>query len=1320
MASVITYHNPLDPLSRKTQRIDAVMVSDLLATLDYDPAVYDLVVSRNDEIVDGDFLIGDSDVISIVLVPAFGGGGVKNVLRVVAMIAVAVVAPQLALGAMWTIGSNSAILYAGITAGIMLTGASLINAVLPPQIPDISTSDYGGLATSNTYSWDPASNLYQQGISLPKLFGTYYVTPPIIAKYIETIDDKQYLHILYGVNDGVIESIDNVTIGDNDLNSYAGVSFQYTLGNTDQALIADWAETRYTKSVNQKIAAGSWRTVQTDGDSVRAITVCLVFPRGLFYADDNGNIQSYSVKVQLEYSNDGVSWNKIINTVETTTSAQYETYWEYNSDSGHYVEYYQDGSVTGNSAFELPAAAQRIGMDDGGFGYYVERWAVVTMYTESHTLPYVMISNASTATFRKTYSLTNLAPDQYYVRATLYEASTVDSRHGSDCYFEYLEEAISDDFTYPNTALFSLRALATDQLSGAMPTVKMRVTQGTKNPADIVLAILSECGVDSSQIDTARFDEWRTFCTANAYTCSIYFDQMSNVRKAIDTVATLGRARVEQFGSMFSVIIDKPDELPVQGFMFGMGNILKDSFKEEFLPIQDRANVIEVTYYDEDNSNAKTIVEVSSENYDSERDENRVALNLIGCTNRNQAIRQANYQLNCNRYLTNTATWDADIDSLVCRFGDVVQVSHDVPAWGESGRLVSATTLGCVLDRRVAMVSGKTYYIRIKYGADNLIVEKQVINSASTTDTLSFSTALTTAPAQYDICSFGEVDKVAKLMRIVKIGTSGTDLRRTISAIEYNDGIYADSGKVIPSYVSNLEISQLRAYDYIRYANDKSIETVLYITWSGASISYMVQYKRTEWTDYRSSTTYDNAVSIVADPGEYEIIVSDLVGNRVTLSYSVLGKLAPPDPVTGLVITQGSETVTVSWIYDNPPIDLDHFEISFSDTGSWVTHGTASSGARTYELPIMSGGLNGVQICAVDTSGVKSTPVSTQYTPTINPVTGMTSYYSEGWTWLCWDRYDASRNGIRYELRRGDLWENGSVYVVTAENRQIADGTGRYMVRAVYTTRYGVDIYSDSDDALTIDVGRMPANVVAQFDDSSEGWPGTLDTKSYVAADGSLTLGAAIDLDDVTDIDALTDFNMPGGVASYGRYVCGHTITLSSSQLCNCTVDIDFSGLNDRDEVDLWEDLDSVENFDGYVSGDCDVIPMISTYDGATWTAYRRFYPGAYAAIAFRFALGMYSTDLGIRPIVTRAAYLVDMPDRILSGTAIAVPTSGLTVTYPDPFQVTPSLQITIIDSQPGDDFIFTVAPSSSGFSGVVKNAGVVVARSINYLSKGY
>ena len=110
-----------------------------------------------------------------------------------------------------------------------------------------------------------------------------------------------------------------------------------------------------------------------------------------------------------------------------------------------------------------------------------------------------VITEASTSTLRKTFKV-NLSPNKYYLRAKFVSEPSIGSRYGSDCYLEYITEEIGDDFIYPSTALISIRALATDQLSGSSPKISCIVTANSNNPALICKQMLTESGIDSVRI----------------------------------------------------------------------------------------------------------------------------------------------------------------------------------------------------------------------------------------------------------------------------------------------------------------------------------------------------------------------------------------------------------------------------------------------------------------------------------------------------------------------------------------------------------------------------------------------------------------------------------------------------------------------------------------------------------------------------------------------------------------------------------------------------------------------------------------------------
>lgn len=1234
MAKFLTYLNPLDPLSKYTKEVECSTAKELIDYVQYDSLNYDVVVSKNNEIID-DWCeeLHDGDIVGIVVIPKGGNTG-KTILRIVAVIALTVAfGPQ---AGVW--GATLSTTEAVASAAIIAVGTMTINAVLAPSVPDSQSSS----DTSNTYGWDTSSNLVAQGSPLPILFGTMKVTPPLISKYVETIDDKQYLNLLFALADctkfGALSSVSDIEINDVVIGNYDGVSSEIRYGNATQDVISKFDDTFYDVSINQTYDYqnnNDWDYSETNGDRASSLKLVFSFPYGLYKVDndgkDAGEEERATWQIYAQYSTDQLTW------------------------------------------FDFPQSG-------------------------------VEVEGKTQTPFFRTFQVSGLSENKYYVRwRCYYSTGDSGSKHPSKVVVQYLQEGISDNFTYPGTALLAVRALATDQLSGSLPTVKCTISNGLNNPADCAIALLNAYGVESASLITDKFNTWRTNCNSYGYTFNAYIDFETDVSEILKYIGNCGRARIEQFGSRFGVIEDVAGLLPAQGFMFTMGNILKDSFKESFLPIADRANVLEISFIDSSNDYEKTIVEVSSETYDSVYNEHRKSINLIGCTSRAMAIKHGKYLLNCNRYLTLTASWEADVDSLVCRVGDIVQVSHDVPQWGQSGRIESCSTTQVVLDRPITMEAGKAYNLRVKRDVDNSILDIAIVNSATTTDTLSFVNALSEPLSKYEVYSFGEISTQVRYMRVIRITTSGNDMRRTIGAIEYNESVYNDSATITPTQLPEYGLRNLTASDYIRYAEDRSIRVMLYLSWNGSSMKYTVGLKYETDPAYTYYNVYDNYFILPANEGAYSIVVRDQFGNELSKNYTVLGKLAPPDPVTDISVTTGFDTAKVSWVYNNPPIDIAGFKIEVSPNGyDWQQVATVDKQIRHCNVPYVTSSTTHVRVYAVDTSNVSSELTEIIFTPSIDSVDNVASVYSEGKALISWT-YDKAIRGIQFEVRKGSTIENSILHSVGSETKVIADTNSQYLIRALYVTDTGVRVYSSTVRSIIVDESALVANVISTYDDSSIGWDGIKDSNVIVY---------------LSNLSLKTE---NGIVEPYGRYITANPITLSSVQVCRCSVDLTFTAISEGTPWDAVVDFDSWLNVDGTVFQGYSIVPMISlSQDGVAWSDFVKFYPGDYVAKAFKFAVDLYSENGSSRPIVSSFKYTVDMQDRVEKGASYVSSTSGLTVSYNSQFQTVPNVQITILDAQQGDDWKFSSGPSVTGFSGAVWNNGVKVARNINHISQGY
>lgn len=813
-----------------------------------------------------------------------------------------------------------------LAAGIAVAGNLLLSAIMPkPSMPGFDRMDF---KNSNTYGWNKPTNQAMQAQVVPKVFGTHKITPPLIASHIISDGDKQYFNGLYALNDGEIKDIREIKINDEPIENFKGVTYEIRNGLNNQNIISNFNDTSYDKNIGKKLNPDlSYSLAQTDGNFVTSLSVTLVFPRGLYYANDNGGLDGYSVNVRVEYSADGKNWTPI----------------------------------TGQT-----------------------------------------ISAAQTSTFRRVFRVGNLPPNKYNIMAKFETAPNTGSRYASDCYLEYVTETVSDDFIYPKTALLAIRALATDQLNGGAPRISAVVTANSDNPSHICRKILEDSGVESLRI-MPSFNEWANFCEEKSLKCNIVFDSELSVRKALDTVSLLGRASVLQAGSKFDVIIEKAGLIPAQSFLFGMGNILSDTFKQNFLPLVDRANFIEITYYDKNKDYEPSVVSAGQIAADNSRVSNKSSVTLVGCTDEAQARAYGRFTLNCNRYLTEMIEFEADKDSLVCRYGDIIKVSHDTPQYGFSGRLLEDSGADFViLDRDLDTVGGVKYAIQIKNDV-NEIKEFEILEILAPNKLRLNLNGIVFR--KYDNYAFGEINKASKLYRILKIATSG-EFTCHITAIEYNEDIYDDRENISVTDYSSLGVRNLRISEYLKYDTAKNIKTMLALAWSGNSLFYFVTYKSA--SEERTIKVFNSAFEFEAKEGEtYEITVKDGAGNSAGKIYNVLGKLYPPGPVENLKAAELRDVWALSWDY-LPPLDFKEFEIY--EDGAPV----AKTALNRFDMPKTK--LNSkLSVIAVDTSGIRSDAANLDLNVTpLADVEGFNSIYEDNKNLAFW-----RDTGENYEIRKG-------------------------------------------------------------------------------------------------------------------------------------------------------------------------------------------------------------------------------------------------------------------------------------------------------------
>jgi len=860
LLQLVAIKDPFNPeASReiKTVPFEGKTVQDYIG--DLYPTVFqdfEVVASVNGKIVDPALTVPPID--SYVVFCLSPGGG-SNMTRMLAMLAVVVVSWYMPG---W-VGATTPFWKGATTMATLMAGTLLINAVLP--VTPMDTDDDG---TSSSYAWS-SLNAINEGSTYPVIYGTIKTLPYLIGKYSENIwiggartPDKQRLNLLYLVADHAVDTITDIKLNGNDYDGYDQVSVDLRYGANDQAVISNFRDTHTQQGVNIKFTH-SWHEVNVPGSANTGIGVGVSFPQGLFYQHKSGDMDTFNVHARIQYSLQSEDiWTDLVN-----------------------------GYTSGAEVTPLRWGRKTTGLPEGAYKirFYTS--------TEASRPPRLML----------------------------------------DQYLDYVEGIVEDDFRYPGSSLLAVNAIATDQLSGGLPAVSCVVSRNTvpvwtgsgwedksaTNPAwacyDMLVDDEYGGGVPYSRMTYSDFATWASFCTANNYTCNIVIDVTTSFPEALAKISILGRGHIIQRGTNFGVIIDKADT-PVQ--LFGLGQIVEGSFKQSYIGKKSRANSIAVTYFDASQNYERLSFELRTSDFDtaSSVDPEKLELVLYGASSKELAVKHAKFLLNCNEYLIRFVEFEVDVDSLASNVGDIIYVSHDIPQWGYSGHIVSATSNTVTIDREVTLSPGTTYHILVRHYDDDDLEEVALTTPGveTTTDVLNLLGTWAQIPQADDVYAFGEIDKVAKEFRITNISRS-QQMRRGIQALEYRSEVYSDDA-TIPDYEpeTDLEpyVNGLRAVEVYRKESGLMVAFVA-LTWRGFGLHYL--YMKEEeadrwslisthagdnWAEVRnleSGKTYIFAVSTTANPAD---------GSTTSITFK--GWTAPRiiwDVIGLQVLGQGNNTV---------------------------------------------------------------------------------------------------------------------------------------------------------------------------------------------------------------------------------------------------------------------------------------------------------------------------------------------------------------------------------------------------------------------------
>lgn len=484
---------------------------------------------------------------SIVYVPIIsgggGGGGAKQVITLVALVALTIAtagaaAPLTAsLGA--AMGITSTIGLSVLSATLMVAGTLLINAVLAPS------GSTGGVTSpeteSSTYSWTGIQTSRDLNTAIPVLYGTHALGGTVINNRFYYKGTNDWLAIQLALCHGEIEQIteDDIKIEDADFSTFVGNPvgtdgyFTYTSGRFDQPIMNGFSDSIYNNgAAAHQLQYNTIYSFTTESTNIDFFRLHFEFPKGLYHMDSQGYKSTRTVNITAKYRRVGDTlWSNLHQTNPIyRTEYKYYTYDDFNGESVFRREYWT------TSYQGTPLATRKI----------------LEGYATSNILQF---SSKSSVALKRYFEPTNsdgkpivLPSGQYEfeIKRTTANDLDTDVYNVSESHVRFIEEINTADINYGGIAMIGVNIKATDQLSSQRPNFVTTVTRkplylngayrDSTNPAWICYDILTNkhygMGLNPNKINVSEFIRWAAFCDGiinNTYSISKPSTEVNNI-----------------------------------------------------------------------------------------------------------------------------------------------------------------------------------------------------------------------------------------------------------------------------------------------------------------------------------------------------------------------------------------------------------------------------------------------------------------------------------------------------------------------------------------------------------------------------------------------------------------------------------------------------------------------------------------------------------------------------------------------------------------------------------------------------------------------
>lgn len=215
-------------------------------------------------------------------------------------------------------------------------------------------------------------------------------------------------------------------------------------------------------------------------------------------------------------------------------------------------------------------------------------------------------------------------------------------------------------------------------------------------------------GLSDAQVDAATFRAYDATWAARGDTCDGILTSATTFWGALEMIARTGRAIPQVPGGVVTVMRDQPQS--VLRAVFTVRNIKRGSFSMDDVQFtDDTPDDLLGKYIDAETGEQAEPVLCSLPGSDGEAP---VDFSLWGVGNRNQMLREGLYEAACNQYRRQFVSFMAvNYAGRVLRRGHLISVSHPLPDWGVSGDVMAVDGRKLKLSEPVAFEAGRDHFL---------------------------------------------------------------------------------------------------------------------------------------------------------------------------------------------------------------------------------------------------------------------------------------------------------------------------------------------------------------------------------------------------------------------------------------------------------------------------------------------------------------------------------------------------------------------------------------------------------------------------------